>query len=129
MNTAGAPSARLVAAAYRGLAATRVKARSLLAHGDAASAAKPAPTAAPAAAPAADAAAASATAVSSVVAATGPSVASTAACAGNIADHRYRGTESSGERPGGRVRLEADSLSWALFCCTISDTLRNALRY
>lgn len=101
MNTAGAPSARLVAAAYRGLAATRVKARSLLAHGDAASAAKPAPTAAPAAAPAADAAAASATAVSSVVAATGPSVASAAACAGNIADHRYRGTESSGERPGG----------------------------
>lgn len=122
MDAAAVSSAGLVAAAYGGLGATRVKAHSPLAYRDAAFTAKSAASAVPAAA-------APATAVPSVVAATGPSEASraaaatsgataaatgpseasrAAACAGDIADHRCRGTDSSGARPG---ELEADSVS------------------
>lgn len=100
-DTAAASSAGLVAAAYRGLGTTGVKARSTLTLRDAASTAKPAPTAAPAAA-----AAAAASVVLPIVAATGPSEASrSAACA---VDHCYRGTNSSGGRLG---ELGADCLS------------------
>lgn len=103
MGVAADSSAGSVAAVYRGLGAVGVKAS--LTHRDAAatSEVKPAPAAAPeAAAPTAAlaaAAAAATAAVPSVVAATRPSVASrAAACAGDIVNHCYRGTDSSGER-------------------------------